>query len=63
MNETESLRCVRTAVPSPKAISALLAGEHQAPQVIHARAAVHDLIRGLLIAGRTGPDLRGLARG
>jgi transcriptional regulator with XRE-family HTH domain len=45
-----------------EAISALLAGEYQAPQDIHARPAVHDLVRGLLITGRTGPDLRGLAR-
>ena len=44
------------------AIDALLAGEYHAPQDIHTRPAVRDLIRALLLAGRTGPDLRGLAR-
>jgi transcriptional regulator with XRE-family HTH domain len=44
------------------AIDALLAGEYHAPQDIHTRPAVRDLIRTLLITGRTGQDLRGLAR-
>ena len=43
-------------------IHALLAGEYDAPQEIHARPAIRDLIRSLLITGRTGPDLRGLAQ-
>jgi hypothetical protein len=43
-------------------INALLAGEYHAPQDIHARPAVRDLVRSLLITGRTGPDLRGLAQ-
>jgi hypothetical protein len=44
------------------AIDALLVGEHHAPQDIHSRPAVRDLIRTLLLTGRTGPDLRGLAQ-
>jgi transcriptional regulator with XRE-family HTH domain len=44
------------------AIDALLAGEYHAPQDIHTRPAVRDLIRTLLLTGRTGPDLRGLAQ-
>jgi hypothetical protein len=44
------------------AINALLAGEYDAPQDIHTRPAVRDLIRTLLLTGRTGPDLRGLAQ-
>ena len=43
------------------AIDALFAGEYHAPQDIHSRPAVRDLIRTLLLTGRTGPDLRGLA--
>ena len=42
-------------------IQALLAAEHSAPQEIHTRPAIRDLIRGLLITGRTSPELRGLA--
>jgi transcriptional regulator with XRE-family HTH domain len=43
-------------------IQALLAAEHAAPQEIHNRPAVRDMIRGLLITGRTSPELRGLAQ-
>jgi hypothetical protein len=43
-------------------IQALLAAEHSAPQEIQARPAVRDMIRGLLITGRTSPELRGLAQ-
>jgi hypothetical protein len=43
-------------------IQALLAAEHSAPQEIHTRPAIRDMIRGLLITGRTGPELRGLAQ-
>jgi transcriptional regulator with XRE-family HTH domain len=42
-------------------LSALLAAERQAPEETHARPAVRDLISGLLVSGRTAPELRGLA--
>ncbi|WP_328373640.1 hypothetical protein OG800_50670 (plasmid) [Streptomyces sp. NBC_00445] len=38
-----------------------LAAEHQASQETHARPAVRSLISGLLLSGRTTPDLRALA--
>jgi transcriptional regulator with XRE-family HTH domain len=43
-------------------IRALLAAEHEAPQDIHTRPAVRDLIRSQLITGRTSRELRGLAQ-
>jgi len=43
-------------------IQALLAAEYEAPQDVRARPAIRDLIRGLLITGRIGPELRGLAQ-
>jgi hypothetical protein len=43
-------------------IQALPAAEHEAPQDIHARPAIRDLIRSMLITGRTGPELHGLAQ-
>ncbi|GAB2818443.1 hypothetical protein [Streptomyces daliensis] len=36
----------------------LLAAEHQAPQETHSRPAVKSLISGLLLSGRTTPQLR-----
>ncbi len=42
-------------------LSTLLAAERQAPEETHARPAVRDLISGLLVSGRTAPELRGLA--
>jgi hypothetical protein len=42
-------------------VSALLAAEREAPEEIHARPAVRDLVSGLLVTGRTNPELRGLA--
>jgi hypothetical protein len=42
-------------------VSALLAAEREAPQEAHARPAVRDLVSSLLVTGRTGPELRGLA--
>jgi hypothetical protein len=42
-------------------LSALLAAERQAPEETHARPAVRDLVSGLLLSGRTAPELRGLA--
>ena len=43
------------------ALRALLAAERTAPEEIHARPAVRDLVTGLLLSGRTAPELRGLA--
>ncbi|WP_275462319.1 XRE family transcriptional regulator [Streptomyces noursei] len=42
-------------------IAGLLAAERCAPQETHARPAVRALVSGLLLSGRTTPDLRGLA--
>jgi hypothetical protein len=42
-------------------VSSLLAAEREAPEETHARPAVRDLVSGLLVTGRTGPELRGLA--
>lgn len=42
-------------------VSALLAAEREAPEETHARPAVRDLLSGLLVTGRNGPELRGLA--
>lgn len=41
-------------------IRALLAAERQAPEETHARPAIRDLVTGLLLSGRTSPELRGL---
>jgi len=40
---------------------ALLSAEREAPEETHARPAVRDLVSSLLVTGRTGPELRGLA--
>jgi len=42
-------------------VSALLSAEREAPEETHARPAVRDLVSSLLVSGRTGPELRGLA--
>jgi transcriptional regulator with XRE-family HTH domain len=42
-------------------VTALLAAEREAPEEIRARPAVRDLVSGLLVTGRTSPELRGLA--
>jgi hypothetical protein len=42
-------------------VSALLCAEREAPEETHARPAIRDLVSGLLVTGRTGPELRGLA--
>jgi hypothetical protein len=42
-------------------VRALLTAERQAPEETHARPAIRDLVSGLLLSGRTTPDLRGLA--
>jgi hypothetical protein len=44
-----------------ESIHALLTAERQAPEEIHARPAIRDLITGLLLSGRTTTELRGLA--
>ena len=41
--------------------NALLAAEREAPEEIHAQPTVRDLVSGLLVTGRTNPELRGLA--
>lgn len=42
-------------------IRALLQAEYWAPQETHARPAVKSLVSGLLLSGRTTPELRGIA--
>lgn len=42
-------------------IHALLQAEYSAPEEIHARPAVRSLVSGLLLSGRTTPELRGIA--
>ncbi|AZM93920.1 helix-turn-helix transcriptional regulator [Streptomyces sp. W1SF4] len=42
-------------------IRALLQAEYWAPQETHSRPAVKSLVSGLLVSGRTTPELRGLA--
>lgn len=42
-------------------VRALLAAEHLAPQETHSRPAVRSLISGLMLSGRTTPELRALA--
>lgn len=42
-------------------LRAILAAEDQAPQETHSRPAVRSLISGLLMSGRTTPELRALA--
>jgi transcriptional regulator with XRE-family HTH domain len=42
-------------------VTALLSAEREAPEETHARPAVRDLVSSLLLTGRTGPELRGLA--
>jgi len=58
---TDTARAQWTRGHRDDSIQALLAAEHEAPQDIHARPAVRDLIRSLLTSGRTSPELRGLA--
>ncbi|MFI8266685.1 hypothetical protein [Streptomyces sp. NPDC085665] len=42
-------------------IRALLQAEYWAPEETHARPAVKSLVSGLLLSGRTTPELRGIA--
>ena len=54
-------RCTERPPLLPRARRAALAAEREAPEETHARPAVRDLVSGLLVTGRTGPELRGLA--
>lgn len=58
---TDTARAYGTWGRRADCISALLAAEREAPEEIHARPAVRDLVSGLLVTGRTNPELRGLA--
>ena len=58
---TDTARAYSTWGRREDCIQALLAAEHEAPQDIHVRPAIREMIRGLLITGRTSPELRGLA--
>jgi hypothetical protein len=58
---TDSARAYSMWGKREDCIQALLAAEHSAPQEINTRPAIRDVIRGLLITGRTSPELRGLA--
>jgi hypothetical protein len=58
---TDTARAYGTWGRRADCISALLAAEREAPEEIHTRPAVRDLVSGLLVTGRTNPELRGLA--
>lgn len=58
---TDTARAYAAAGRRDDSIQALLAAEREASEETHARPAIRDLISGLLITGRTGPELRGLA--
>ena len=58
---TDVARAAGQAGRRDDCLNALLAAERQAPEEIHARPAIRDLISGLLLSGRTSPELRGLA--
>ena len=58
---TDTARAYGQAGQRDGCLSALLAAERQAPEETHARPAVRDLVSGLLLSGRTSPELRGLA--
>jgi hypothetical protein len=58
---TDTARAWATWGKREECVSALLAAEREAPEEIHARPAVRDLVSGLLVTGRVGPELRGLA--
>lgn len=58
---TDTARAYANWGKRDKCTSALLAAEREAPEETHARPAVRDLVSSLLVTGRTGPELRGLA--
>ena len=58
---TDLARAYGQAGRRSECLRALLLAERHAPEEIHARPAIRDLISGLLVSGRTSPELRGLA--
>ncbi|GAB2883043.1 hypothetical protein [Streptomyces mayteni] len=44
-----------------ESVRALLGAEHHWPEETHARPGVRLLLSGMLVSGRTAPELRGLA--
>jgi transcriptional regulator with XRE-family HTH domain len=58
---TDTARAYAQAGRRSECLRALLAAERHAPEETHARPAIRDLISGLLVSGRTTPELRGLA--
>jgi transcriptional regulator with XRE-family HTH domain len=58
---TDTARAYANWERREECVSALLAAEREAPEETHARPAVRDLVSSLLVTGRTGPELRGLA--
>jgi hypothetical protein len=58
---TDTARAFAQAGHRGECLRALLSAERHAPEEIHARPAIRDLISGLLVSGRTTPELRGLA--
>jgi transcriptional regulator with XRE-family HTH domain len=58
---TDTARAYAQAGRREECLRALLAAERHAPEETHARPAIRDLISGLLVSGRTTPELRGLA--
>jgi hypothetical protein len=58
---TDIARAYAQAGHREQCLRALLTAERHAPEEIHTRAAIRDLVSGLLVSGRTTPELRGLA--
>jgi transcriptional regulator with XRE-family HTH domain len=58
---TDTARAYANWERREECVSALLAAEREAPEETHARPSVRDLVSSLLVTGRTGPELRGLA--
>jgi transcriptional regulator with XRE-family HTH domain len=58
---TDTARAYGTWGRRADCVTALLAAEREAPEEIRTRPSVRDLVSGLLVTGRTSPELRGLA--
>ena len=58
---TDTARAYAALGRRAEGVEALLAAEREAPEELRARPAVRDLVSGLLVTGRTSPELRGLA--
>ncbi|MCG5213075.1 hypothetical protein [Streptosporangium sp. KLBMP 9127] len=58
---TDAVRAYGQWDKREECVRALLSAERRAPEETHARPAVRDLVSGLLVSGRTTPELRGLA--